>query len=151
LGELLCVAVHCAEVPPFSPAQVHVHNPLPLLTAEALPVPHSDLRGCQYTGVPLAAPQPPLTAVGCVVHVASVPPFAPAHVHVHGPLPLKADAAPVVHKCRDGAACLETPLALPHSPSTALVLVSCLLWLCACDGHAKLKKSAIPKYDTKEQ
>jgi hypothetical protein len=44
------------------------------------------------------------------------PPFAPAHVQVHGPEPLTADAAAALHRLAIGAALAYSPLAEPHWP-----------------------------------
>jgi len=54
--------------------------------------------------------EPPNPAEGVTVHccmvaeqLAVVPPFDPAQLHVHGPLPFTALAVPVLHKLVAGA------------------------------------------------
>jgi hypothetical protein len=51
---------------------------------------------------------------------ALVPPLAPLHVHVHGPLPLTDDAVPVVQRLAVGAAVRSAPLLLPQAPLVAV-------------------------------
>ena len=51
--------------------------------------------------------------------VASVPPYWPRQLHVHGPLPLTADAVPAEHRFVDGAVVNVPPLELPQDPFTA--------------------------------
>jgi hypothetical protein len=141
----LRAAVHCAAVPPFDPAQVHVQGPLPL-TAGVLPSPHRFVFGAEDIDVPPAEPQAPLpvlnehcaavpsdpvhvqtvlplavaaveavptwqvpelephTAVIIVVeHDALVPPFDPAQVQDHGPVPPTAGVLPSAHRFDVGA------------------------------------------------
>jgi hypothetical protein len=116
-------AVHCAVVPPFLPAQLHDHGPLPLI-AEAVPVVHRLVVGTLLRLSPLDAPHAPLTGAGFseAVHSAVVPPFLPAQLHDHGPLPLIADAVPVVHRLIVGVLLRLSPLDAPHAPLTAVDL-----------------------------
>jgi hypothetical protein len=59
----VCVAEQEADVPPFDPAQVQLHGPLPV-TLEAVPKVQRLVVGIDDTVVPLADPQEPFTAVG---------------------------------------------------------------------------------------
>ena len=68
---------------------------------------------------------PLLPAEGVTVQVwmfaeqlAVVPPFDPAQVQVHGPVPLTELAVPAVHRLVEGAAVKVAPLAEPHTPLT---------------------------------
>src|SRR6266436_4434541 len=51
-------------------------------------------------------------------HCAVVPPLEPAQLQFHGPLPVTAEAAPVLHRFVLGAVLTATPLAEPHWPFT---------------------------------
>jgi hypothetical protein len=107
-------AEQLAVVPPLLPAHVHVHAPAPL-TAEARPVVHRLLEGAELTATPLALPHEPLIS-SCAEQLAVVPPLLPAHVHDHGPVPLTAEAVPVLQRFTVGALLTATPLAAPHTP-----------------------------------
>jgi hypothetical protein len=65
----VCVAEQEADVPPFDPAQVQLHGPLPV-TLEAVPKVQRLVVGIDETVVPLADPQEPLIAVGVAINVA---------------------------------------------------------------------------------
>ena len=67
-------------------------------------------------------PLPPVT-VAVIVKVsmfaeqlAVVPPFDPAQLQFQGPLPVTADAVPVVQRLDDGAMVTVVPLAMPQEP-----------------------------------
>ena len=53
-------------------------------------------------------------------HDTVLPPLLPAQVHAHGPLPLTAEAAPVLHRFAVGAVLTDPPFALPHTPFTGV-------------------------------
>jgi hypothetical protein len=53
---------------------------------------------------------------------AFVPPLAPLHVQLHGPLPLTDDGVPALQRFADGLLEVATPLAEPHVPLTGLGL-----------------------------
>jgi hypothetical protein len=143
-------AEHDAAVPPFDPGQVHIHGPVPLTTGVVLllclflvlilptrsllallvsalvDVPHRFDVGFEETATPFAEPHAPLTplvvALDCVEHDASVPPFDPAQVQVHGALLLTVEAVPVLHRLEIGAEETLVPFTNPHAPLTAVVL-----------------------------
>jgi hypothetical protein len=51
-------------------------------------------------------------------HAAVPPPPEPLQVHVHGPLPLTAEAVPLVQRVDVGTPLTATRLALPQAPFT---------------------------------
>jgi hypothetical protein len=51
-------------------------------------------------------------------HDAFVPPLLPAQPHDHGPVPVRAEAVPVVQRPDAGAVLTVVPLAAPHAPFT---------------------------------
>jgi hypothetical protein len=51
-------------------------------------------------------------------HAAVAPQPEPLQVHVHGPLPLTAEAVPVSQRLDVGALLTATPLGLPQAPFT---------------------------------
>ncbi len=54
-------------------------------------------------------------------HAAVLPPFEPAHVHIHGPVPVTADAAPVLQRlAAAGLLVRPVPLTEPHTPLTSV-------------------------------
>ena len=116
-GVGVLLAEHCAVVPPLLPVQFHVHGPVPL-TAEAVPVEQRLVVGMLPTVIPLALPQAPLTGVGVLFaeHCAVVPPLLPAQFHAHGPVPVMAEAVPVLQRLVVGALLTVVPFALPHWP-----------------------------------
>jgi hypothetical protein len=95
------------------------HGPVPL-TAEAVPVLQRLVVGFEATVAPFDEPQAPFTGVGAsgAEHDAVVPPLEPAHDQLHGPLPLTADAVPVLHRFVVTALLAGTPFALPQAPLT---------------------------------
>jgi hypothetical protein len=109
-----------AVVPPFDPAQLQLHGPLPL-TAEAEPVVQSPLAGAALTATPFAEPHAPFTGAGgsFAEQIAVVPPLLPAQLHDHGPLPLTLDAVPALQRFAVGALVRSAPFEEPHAPSTA--------------------------------
>jgi len=52
------------------------------------------------------------------VQFAVVPPFSPAQLQFHGPVPVTALAVPALHKFAIGTVLKLPPLLLPHSPWT---------------------------------
>ena len=119
-GEDRSEAWHGAVAPPFDPAQLQLHGPEPL-TEDAVPALHRLLPGAAVSSAPFEEPQAPLTATGSgfAEQGAVVPPFDPAQLHVHGPLPLSCDTVPALHRLVAGIAFAVVPLALPHTPLTA--------------------------------
>lgn len=123
-GELATGAAQELLVPPLVPAHIQFHGPLPD-TAEELPALHRLVVGVALTATPLAVPHMPLVgeppellARGAVQELV-VPPFVPAHIQVHGPLPATDEALPAVHRFAVGAALAATALADPHMPLVA--------------------------------
>ena len=118
-------AVQLALAPPLAPAQLHDHGPEPL-TEDAAPVVHRLLVGTLLSEAPFEDPHAPLTATGAreAVQLGLAPPFAPAQLHDHGPLPLTAEAVPVVHRLVVGTLPSEAPLDDPHAPLTAPVVLA---------------------------
>ena len=107
-------------VPPLLPAHDQFHGPLPV-TAEAAPIVQSPVLGAVLTALPLAVPQEPFTAEEATgaEQLAVVPPLLPAHDQFHGPLPVTAEAAPIVQSPVLGAVLTALPLAVPQEPFTA--------------------------------
>jgi hypothetical protein len=112
-------AEQLAVVPPLLLAQDQFHGPLPV-TADAPPVVQSPVLGAVLTVVPLAVPQEPFTGEEATwaEQLAVVPPLLPAQDQFHGPLPLTAEAVPVVQSPVLGAL-LTVPFAVPQEPFTA--------------------------------
>lgn len=113
-------AAHEAVLPPFDPVQFHAHGPLPV-RVDAVPVPQRFVVGGVLTGMPFAAPQEPFT-VCCASGAAQEavpPPFDPAHLQLHGPVPATAELVPALQRFAAGAACAATPFAEPHAPMTS--------------------------------
>ncbi len=92
------MAMQFALAPPYAPAHDQLHGPAPE-TALAPPVEQRLLEGAVAPEVPFADPHTPLTGTlhSAEEQLAVLPPLAPAHVHVHGPLPATALAEPVLH------------------------------------------------------
>src|SRR5512135_13995 len=105
--------------PPFDPAQVQVHGPLPL-TVLALPALQRLLVGAVVKVPPLDEPHWPLTGGLAIFaeQLAVEPPFDPAQVQVHGPVPLTVLALPALQRLLVGAAVKVPPLDEPHWPLT---------------------------------
>jgi hypothetical protein len=53
------------------------------------------------------------------LHIAVVPPLIPAHVQLHGPLPVKAEVVPAEQRFAVGATVRVLPLLLPQVPFIA--------------------------------
>ena len=113
-------AEQLAVVPPLLPAQDQFHGPLPV-TAEAVPIVQSPVLGAVLTALPLAVPQEPFTAEEATgaEQLAVVPPLLPAQDQFHGPLPVTAEAVPIVQSPVLGAVLTALPLAVPQEPFTA--------------------------------
>jgi hypothetical protein len=60
----------------------------------------------------------------CAWHEAVLPPFEPAHVHIHGPEPETADAVPILQRLVAGALVRSVLLAEPHMPFTGVFAAS---------------------------
>jgi len=114
---------HDAVLPPLLPAQLHDHGPLPL-TADAAPAVQRLAVGLALTFAPFEEPHAPFTGVAEATffaeQVAVVPPSLPAQLHDHGPLPLTADAVPVLQRLAVGALLRLPPFEEPHAPLTAV-------------------------------
>jgi hypothetical protein len=98
-----------AVTPPPLPTQLHVVVPLLVARPETVPVVH----------LPDELPQAPLTDAADVLWAeqsATEPPFAPLHVHVHGPLPLTLEAEPVLQRLVVGLEPKDPPLDDPQAP-----------------------------------
>ena len=54
--------------------------------------------------------------------LAVVPPFNPAQVHAQGPVPVTAEAVPLLHRFVVGAVETVDPSADPHSPLTGVTV-----------------------------
>ncbi|TAN37647.1 MAG: hypothetical protein EPN25_15115 [Nitrospirae bacterium] len=108
--------------PLFSPGQVQVHGPVPLIALGVVPAsPHETLVGAAVNVCPLGEPQTPgIGVVGLAEQFAVVPPFKPGQVQVHGPVPLIAlgvvPANP--HETLEGADAKVCPFGEPHCPGT---------------------------------
>src|ERR1700744_5098044 len=57
-------------------------------------------------------------------HEAVLPPPEPAHVHIHGPAPVTADAVPALQRLVLGAVVIFVPVAEPHAPLTGVLCAS---------------------------
>jgi hypothetical protein len=116
-------AEHCAVVPLLLPAQLHDHGPLPV-TLDADPVLQRPVVGALLTVAPFDEPQAPFTGVDTgvllAVHCTAAPLLLPAQLQSHGPLPVTADAVPVLHRLIVGAPLSVAPLAEPHTPFTGV-------------------------------
>lgn len=110
-------APQVAVVPPFCPLQVHDHGPVPL-TIEGVPTLQSPTVGITVVTTPFAGPQTPFTGVGFALQLAVVPPFDPAHDHVHGPVPDTVEGAPTLQSPVEGFEATVVPLVGPQTPLT---------------------------------
>ena len=119
---LVLLAEQLSFVPPPEPAQDQLHGPLPD-TDEAEPTEQRLVVGADATVVPLAVPHEPLTTVVVDLlaeQLAVVPPFEPAHVHDHGPVPLTDEAEPTEQRLVVGAVETVLLLELPQEPFTGV-------------------------------
>ena len=64
-----------------------------------------------------------LVLVREALHCAVVPPFRPAHDHVHGPFPETLDAVPALQRFVVGAVETVVPFAEPQTPFVGVVVV----------------------------
>ena len=80
------LAEQLAVDPPLDPAQVQFHGPLPE-TVEAVPMPQRFEVGALRKRCPFAGPHAPLTSRPAE-QLALDPPFDPAQLQFHGPLPV---------------------------------------------------------------
>jgi hypothetical protein len=110
-------AVQLPVVPPFVPAQVHDHGPLPVMI-EAVPVVQRLVSGALLRSAPLDEPQAPFVAAPCVAQLAFVPPFVPSQAQAQGPVPLTAVAVPTLQRLVAGLVVAVVPLAEPQAPWT---------------------------------
>lgn len=81
---------------------------------------HNAVAGAVVVAAPFALPHTPFTggSFSGAEHCAVLPPLAPAHDQVQGPLPPTADAEPALHSPAAGAAGVATPFAAPQAPFT---------------------------------
>jgi hypothetical protein len=100
------------------PVQDQFHGPLPV-TVEAVPALHRFVAGALLAALPLAVPHEPFAAATEAEQLAVVPPLLPAQDQFHGPLPVTAEAVPIVQSPVLGAVLTALPLAVPHEPFTA--------------------------------
>jgi hypothetical protein len=107
-------AEQLADVPPPIPAQLQFHGPVPV-TADAVPALHRPPEGAVSAVTPFAGPQAPFACTGAE-HCAVLPPKAPTHSQLHGPVPLKLATVPDAHRLTVGCVATPTPFALPHAP-----------------------------------
>lgn len=112
------VAEHEAVEPPFAPAQVQLHGPVPETVEAAPTLQRSPPDGAAVKSCPFAEPQAPLTLSGAE-HDALVPPPDPLQLHDHGPDPEIVVAVPAEQRFDDGADVTPTPFADPQTPLTA--------------------------------
>jgi hypothetical protein len=112
---------HDAVLPPLLPAQFHDHGPLPLTADAVLPALQRFVVGAVLTVAPFALPHAPFTGDGgsTAEQLAVVPPPEPAQVQLHGPLPLTADAVPVLQRLAVGLLVRSAPFEEPQTPLTA--------------------------------
>jgi hypothetical protein len=75
---------------------------------------------------PFDEPHSPLIGVGFLfaLQLAVDPPLEPAHVHDHGPDPLRPEKVPVLQKPAVGAVAKDPPFEGPHCPLTAGVYLA---------------------------
>jgi len=113
-------AEQLAGDPPFWPGQAQFHGPEPL-TVGVPRVLQRLAAGLLLTVVPFALPHAPFTGVAAsdAEQLAGDPPFWPAQLHVHGPVPLTVGVAPVaVQRFVAGAVATVVPFELPQAPFT---------------------------------
>ena len=108
------LAEQLALEPPFDPVQVQFHGPVPA-SADAVPVLQRFELGAVVKPCPFDEPHAPLTS-RLAEQFAVDPPFTPAHVQLHGPLPVTADAVPVLQRFELGALKRLCPFDEPHAP-----------------------------------
>jgi hypothetical protein len=101
-------------LPPLEPAQDQFHGPVPVTTKD-VPAEQRPVVGALVKSAPFDAPQVPFT-IAKAVQLAVVPPFVPAQVHDHGPLPVMVEAVPVVQRLVSGALLKSSPLEEPQAP-----------------------------------
>jgi hypothetical protein len=104
-------ALQATVVPPAIPTQLQVHGPIPE-TGDGVPALHRPLMGGLVVAALLAGPHTAESEAGGALQAAK------PQVQVHGPLPVTADAVPMLHSALAGAALAGTPLAAPHIPVT---------------------------------
>ena len=86
-------------LPPLLPLQFHCHGLLPPPpTPEGAPAAHKPLDGAWLAATPLALPQALLIS-SCAEHCC----VCPVQVQLQGPVPLTADAVPLLHRLAVGA------------------------------------------------
>jgi hypothetical protein len=120
-------AEQIAVVPPLEPAHLHDHGPMPA-TLDATPEEQRLDVGTLVTLVPLVAPQAPFmgTAIADAANpnrsaeqAVVAPPYAPLHVQIHGPEPVRLEAVPLAQRLAvAGAAARAVPASGPHAPLT---------------------------------
>jgi hypothetical protein len=110
-------AAQDALEPLLIPWHTHDHGPAPLMT-EAVPALQRLVVGALASVPPFDVPHTPFVAFNAV-QLVLVPPFKPAQLHVHGPVPATDDVVPEAHKLMVGALVKSAPFDVPHPPLTA--------------------------------
>src|SRR5208283_341863 len=93
--------------PPFDPPQVQLHGPLPE-TEDAVPALQRFEVGALNKLCPFDEPHAPLTS-RLAEQFAGDPPFDPAQVQFHGPVPVSAEAVPALQRFELGAVVKPCP------------------------------------------
>jgi hypothetical protein len=108
------LAVQFAVEPPFNPAQIQFHGPVPVST-EVVPALQRFDVGAVGKLFPLAEPQTPFIS-RFAEHCAVVPPFDPAQAQSHGPFPVTLEAVPAAQSLDVGSVKKLFPFAQPQAP-----------------------------------
>jgi hypothetical protein len=103
--------------PPFNPAQIQFHGPVPVM-AEGVPALQRFTEGADKEPCPSAGPQAPLTS-RLAEQFAVDPPFNPAQIQFHGPVPVMAEGVPALQRFAEGATKDACPFAEPQAPLTS--------------------------------
>ena len=83
------------------------------------------------------------------LQLAVVPPLAPPHVQLQGPVPTTGEAVPVVHKFVAGAVACVCPSLLPQMPDTAGITSAAKLAVIVCDVETEATVSGLDVVATK--
>src|SRR5208283_4248623 len=111
------LAEQLALDPPLDPAQLQLHGPLPE-TVEAEPALQRFELGALVKPCPFDEPHAPLTS-RLAEQLAVDPPLDPAQDQFHGPVPVSAEAVPVLQRFELGAVVKPCPFDEPHAPLTS--------------------------------
>jgi hypothetical protein len=112
-------------VPFFDPSQDQFHGPFPS-TAEALPALQRFDVGVLRKLSLFAEPQAPSRFAE---QLTLAPPYDPAQVQFHGPVPETADAVPALQRFDVGVAKKPSPLAEPQTALIAWILAEQLAFV----------------------